>query len=174
MKKFLFGFVLCLMMAGACFADSPDVAVKADISEAVASNARFYTIRLLPGTDVVQELLAFVEKKGIQAAAIVSSVGSLSEAHLRFANRKEGTLLRGDFETICLSGTLEPGGRHLHLSIADGDGRMWGGHMMKSGSITRTTMEIVIMELTDVVYKREKCPVSTYNELVVYPRETAK
>ena len=51
---------------------------------------------------------------------------------------------------------------------------MWGGHMMKSGSITRTTMEIVIMELIDVVYKREKCPVSTYNELVVYPRETAK
>ena len=26
MKKFLFGFVLCLMMAGTCFADSPDVA----------------------------------------------------------------------------------------------------------------------------------------------------
>ena len=46
--------------------------------------------------------------------------------------------------------------------------------MMKSGSITRTTMEIVIMELLDVVYKREKCPVSTYNELVVTPREPQK
>ena len=93
MKKFLFGFVLCLMMAGACFADSPDVAAKADISDAVASNARFYTIRLLPGTDVVQELLAFVEKKGIEAAAIVSSVGSLSEAHLRFAKDRKSTRL---------------------------------------------------------------------------------
>ena len=174
MKKFLFGFALFLLTAVPCFAESPDVAPRADASDAVASNARFYTIRLLPGTDVVKELLAFVEKKGIQAAAIVSSVGSLSEAHLRFANRKEGTLLKGDFETIYLGGTLEPGGRHLHLSIADEDGRMWGGHMMKDGSITRTTMEIVIMELTDVVYKREKCPITTYNELVVYPKETAK
>lgn len=174
MKKFLIGFAWVLLAAGACFADSPDIAAKADVLDAVASNARFYTIRLLPGTDVVQELLAFVERKGIKAAAIVSSVGSLSEAHLRFANRKEGTLLKGDFEAICLSGTVESGGRHLHLSIADEDGRMWGGHMMKSGSITRTTMEIVIMELLDVVYKREKCPVSTYNELVVTPREPQK
>ena len=172
MKRVLFGFALFLLAAGACFASSPDVAPTADISDAVASNARFYTIRLLPGTDVVKELLAFVEKKGIEAAAIVSSVGSLSEVHLRFANRKEGTLLKGDFETIYMGGTLEAGGRHLHLSVADADGRMWGGHMMKEGSITRTTMEIVVMELTDVVYKREKCPVSTYNELVVYPRES--
>ena len=111
MKKFLIGFAWVLLAAGACFADSPDVAAKADVLDAVASNARFYTIRLLPGTDVVQELLAFVERKGIKAAAIVSSVDSLSETHLRFANRKEGTLLKGNFETICLSGTLENGKR---------------------------------------------------------------
>ena len=63
MKKFLLGFVLCLMMTGACFADSPDVAVKADISDAVPSNARFYTIRLVPGTDVVKELHTFVPRR---------------------------------------------------------------------------------------------------------------
>ena len=45
MKNFLFGFVLCLMMAGACFADSPDVAVKADISDAVASSCGPCTAR---------------------------------------------------------------------------------------------------------------------------------
>ena len=44
---------------------------------------------------------------------------------------------------------------------------------MKSGSVTRTTMEIVLMELNDVVYTREKCPLSTYNELVVRRRENA-
>lgn len=43
MKRFLFGFVLCLMMAGGCLAASPDVAV----------NARFCTIRPLPGADIV-------------------------------------------------------------------------------------------------------------------------
>ena len=174
MKKFLLGFVLFLMVAGTCFAVDSGDAVKADISDAVASNARFYTIRLVPGTDVVKELRSFVEKKGIQAAAIVSAVGSLSEANIRFADRSEGTLMKGKYEVIYFGGTLDAEKHHLHLSIADEDGRMWGGHMMKEGSITRTTMEIVVMELTDVVYKREKCPISTYNELVVYPREAAK
>ena len=174
MKKFLLGFVLFLMAAGTCFAVDSGDAVKADVSDAVASNARFYTIRLVPGTDVVKELRTFVEKKGIQAAAIVSAVGSLSEANIRFADRSEGTLMKGKYEVIYFGGTLDAEKHHLHLSIADEDGRMWGGHMMKEGSITRTTMEIVIMELTDVVYKREKCPISTYNELVVYPREAGK
>ena len=41
---------------------------------------------------------------------------------------------------------------------------------MLKGCITRTTMEIIVMELTDMVFKREKCPVSTYNELAIYPK----
>lgn len=167
MKKFLFTVVAVLLAVQACFAaDAP----KAEDKPAIASAARFYTLRLLPGTDVVEEMRAFIEKNGIEAAAIVSSVGSLSEANIRFADRSEGSLMKGVYEVIFFGGTLDAQKHHLHLSIADQDGRMWGGHML-NGCITRTTMEIVVMELTDVVYKREKCPVSTYNELVVYPKE---
>ena len=63
MKKFLLGFVMFLMAAGTCFAVDFGDAVKADVSDAVASNARFYTIRLVPGTDVVKELHTFVPRR---------------------------------------------------------------------------------------------------------------
>ncbi len=163
MKKIIFALFALLIMAQACFASSP---VSGDV---LSSSARFYALRLLPGSDVIAELRAFIEKNDIQAAAISASVGSLSEANIRFANRKEGTLLKGAFEVIFFGGTLDAAAHHLHLSIADEDGKMLGGHMLK-GCITRTTMEIIVMELTDMVFKREKCPVSTYNELAIYPK----
>lgn len=168
LKKMLFVVAAVLLGLGAqvCFAADE---AKAPGNPVVASNARFYTLRLLPGADVIAEMRDFINKNKIQAAAIVSSVGSLSEANIRFANRSEGTLMKGAYEVIFFGGTLDAAGQHLHLSIADGDGKMLGGHMLK-GCITRTTMEIVVMELTNVVYKREKCPVSTYDELVVYPK----
>ena len=62
MKKFLLGFVLFLMAAGTCFAVDSGDAVKADISDAVPSNARFYTIRLVPGTDAAL-CAAFVPRR---------------------------------------------------------------------------------------------------------------
>ena len=70
MKKFLLGFVMFLMAAGTCFAVDSGDAVKAEVSDAVASNARFYTIRLLPGTDVVKELHTFVPRRPRRAPSI--------------------------------------------------------------------------------------------------------
>lgn len=159
MKKHLLVLLAVLLAAGAARA-----------AEAVPSSAKFYTLRLVPGTDLVQEVRKFADENHLQAASVVSAVGSLSEANIRYANRSEGTLLKGVFEVVYFGGTIDAQKQHLHISIADENGRMLGGHLMKSGSITRTTMEIVIMELNDVVYTREKCPLSTYNELVVRPR----
>lgn len=169
MKKIVLHIVIAIILFASYAAEAANI-VKNEESQAIASSARFYTLRLLPGTDVIAEIRAFIDKNTIQAASIVSSVGSLSEANIRFANRSEGTLVKGVYEVIFFGGTLDAKGQHLHISIADENGAMLGGHML-SGCVTRTTMEIVIMELTDVVFKREKCTVSTYNELVIYPKE---
>lgn len=123
--------------------------------------------------DLVQEVRKFADENHLQAASVVSAVGSLSQANIRYADRSDGTLLKGVFEVIYFGGTIDAKKQHLHISIADENGKMVGGHLMKSGSVTRTTMEIVLMELNDVVYTREKCPLSTYNELVVRRRENA-
>ena len=40
-----------------------------------------HAIRLGPGAEVREALLAFVQERGIQAACVVSAVGSLTEVH---------------------------------------------------------------------------------------------
>ncbi|MBK7450147.1 MAG: DUF296 domain-containing protein [Anaerolineales bacterium] len=56
---------------------------------------------------------------------------------------------------------------HIHVAISDGDGVTIGGHLV-SGCKIYTTAEIVLLELEDVVYKRELFENdSGYEELVV-------
>ena len=130
--------------------------------------ARFIALRLLPGEDLLASLNAFVTKNEIKAGWIAGVVGSLSQAALRFAAQPNSTQLTGAFEIIALSGTLDADGGHLHLSVADAQGMMRGGHVM-SGCIVRTTCELVIGVLEGVAFQREPCPVSGYNELVIIP-----
>ena len=127
-----------------------------------------YTFRLKPGQDLFDSVQAFVMEQHVQAGCILSGVGSLSQATLRLANREYNSEYEGPFEIVSITGTLSVHGSHLHISIADGDGRTVGGHF-ESGCKIYTTAEIVIAVFNDVVYKRELVADSGYEELVVYP-----
>jgi len=128
-----------------------------------------YVLRLKPGMDLRKSLAAFQLAKKIQAGSIVSAVGSLSEAKLRFANQPEATKLTGPFEIVSLSGTLGPNAMHVHSSISDASGKTTGGHLAE-GNLVFTTAEITILEAKNLSFKREKDPVSTFDELVIESR----
>ena len=98
---------------------------------------------------------------------MLSSVGSLTHATLRLANRSNYAEYDGHFEIVSLNGTVSMNGSHLHISISDSDGKTIGGHLV-SGCKIYTTAEIVIAEFDDVVYKREFAEDSGYEELAVY------
>ncbi len=123
-----------------------------------------HVLRLLPGEDIRSTLEGWVRNAGIEGAGVVSAVGSLSVAHLRYAGRADGILTTGDLEVCGLSGTLSQHGLHLHLSIADRNGAMVGGHLLK-GSVVRTTLELVIQEIGDVRLLRTHDPKTSYDEL---------
>lgn len=125
-----------------------------------------HAFRLLPGQDLRQELCAFVEANGIGAAAVVTCVGSLAQSALRFAGRRDGSMRSGRFEIVSLVGTLGEGGVHLHASLADENGAMFGGHIL-DGCLVQTTAEIVLMELPGVAFHRESDPETGYRELVI-------
>ncbi|SMB96525.1 protein of unknown function DUF296 [Hymenobacter roseosalivarius DSM 11622] len=131
---------------------------------------RTYVLRLTPGQDVRQQLLASVQAHQIQAATMVTGVGSLTTVRLRLANQAEATEYKGHFEVVSLVGTLSVNGSHLHLAVADSTGRTIGGHLV-DGNLVYTTMELVIGVLEKLDFRREPDPVSTYQELVVYPTE---
>lgn len=132
-----------------------------------------HVLRLAPGDDLRASLeFAFAElarHHGIQAACIVSAVGSLSRAVLRYADKSAGSDINAPLELLMLSGTLSPDGAHLHASVSDEHGEVKGGHLMP-GCIVRTTAEVVIALLPGWQFRRELDQATGFNELTVRPR----
>lgn len=128
-----------------------------------------YTFRLKSGQDLFDSIQAFAMEKQVNAGCILSSVGSLTHAALRLANRGFISEYDGHFEIVSMTGTVSVHGSHLHVSISDGDGRTIGGHL-GPGCKIYTTAEIVMAVFDDVIYKREFAEDSGYEELVVYNR----
>lgn len=133
------------------------------------SGARLAAFRLRPGDDPLLGLRQVQVRTGARAIAVVTCVGSLTRAQIRHANRPAGTRYQGHFEITSLTGTVDPAGEHLHVTITDGEGRAFGGHLLP-GSSVYTTAEIVVALLDDLAFTREPCALSGYDELVVHSR----
>ena len=129
-----------------------------------------HTFRLKPGQDLFDSVESFAADNNIEAGCVLSSVGSLTHAVLRLANRGYHSEYEGHFEIVSMTGTVAMSGSHIHVSISDGDGVTIGGHLV-SGCKIYTTAEIVLAEFDDLVYKRELLENdSGYEELVVYKK----
>lgn len=129
-----------------------------------------HTFRLKPQQDLFDSIEEFVKQNNIEAGCILSSVGSLTYATLRLANRSYYNHYEGHFEIVSMTGTVSIHGSHIHIAISDGDGVTIGGHLVRGCKIY-TTAEIVLLELDDVIYKRELFENdSGYEELTVYKK----
>ena len=125
-----------------------------------------YCLRLSPGDDLKASLQKFTATQAIAAGCILTTVGSLQQASLRFAGQDEATTLSGRFEIISLVGTLSQTGLHLHLAIADKHGHTLGGHVMP-GCLIYTTAEIVVGALSGVTFQRQIDDQTGYRELAI-------
>ncbi|MFD1468191.1 DNA-binding protein [Hymenobacter caeli] len=166
MSRFL--LPLLGLLAGPALAQSGPRPSAAAVSAAPSSSLKTYALRLRPGDDLRQGLLAFVQAQHLRAGALLTCVGSLTVATLRLANQEGPTEYRGHFEIVSLVGTLSTNGSHLHLSVADSTGRTLGGHLL-DGCRVYTTAEIVLAELPALEFRRETDPTFGYHELVVSP-----
>ena len=126
-------------------------------------------LRLQPGDDLRQALETWMGEQEEQAGCVISAVGSLSVAQLRFAGAAEATTINGELEILSLSGTLSTDGAHLHIAIAESSGAVIGGHLC-SGSLVRTTAELVIGLLLEWRFSRELDTGTGYAELRISPR----
>jgi len=123
-------------------------------------------IRLRPQQDLREALASVLSEHGVSAAFVLSGIGSLSEARIRYAGVSEAALLRGDLEILTLSGSIAPEGVHLHMTVSDARGTVIGGHVAP-GCTIRTTAEILVALLPDYRFSREPDPRSGWDELVV-------
>jgi predicted DNA-binding protein with PD1-like motif len=124
------------------------------------------TLRLSPGDDLRAALGHAFLARGLSAAFVLQGIGSLSVARLRYAGRDDAAELHGDLEILTLAGTLSAQGPHLHMSVSDADGRVFGGHVTP-GCIVRTTVELVVANLPGERYTREHDAETGFAELVI-------
>ena len=115
-----------------------------------------YLLRLDRGEEITASLLRLAEEEGIRLAQ-VSGIGAVHDFTVGlfdpavkqyFSNR-----FTGNFEIVSLTGNLtvmeEKPYLHLHLSAADAEGRVVGGHLNRA--VISATCEMVVREIPGTV-----------------------
>lgn len=129
---------------------------------------KILALRLLPGDDLRASLEDYTRTHALEAAFVLSAVGSLRSALLRYADADHAQPVPGPLEIVSLVGTLSQTGAHLHIAVADTQGKVSGGHL-GVGSLVHTTAEIVIGATDALRFTRAPDPATGYHELVIKP-----
>jgi hypothetical protein len=124
-----------------------------------------WPIRLAPGQDLRRAIEAALAGQGCNAAFVLSGIGSLDGASLRFAGAAAAQALDGDLEILTLAGTSSASASHLHASFATPGGQVLGGHV-GYGCIVRTTAEVLLALLPEWEFARLPDAATGYPELV--------
>jgi len=126
-----------------------------------------HPLRLYPGDDLRAAVEDVLRQDTLpRAAFVIQGIGSLSVAELRFAGAEQPTEIRGDLEILTVAGSVSPDGAHLHMSIADARGQVFGGHVAR-GCKVRTTAELLLALLPAHAFSRELDPRTGFPELVI-------
>jgi predicted DNA-binding protein with PD1-like motif len=136
----------------------------------MVSQGEFIVRRFGPRQDLRLSCIDLAKESGIEAAAVVTCVGSLERVAIRFANQQEPTILDGKYEIVSLVGMFANDNAHLHISIADEKGNILGGHL-SDGSLVYTTAELAAVAFPSLSFQRELDPEYGYKELVVTPKK---
>lgn len=126
-------------------------------------------LRLEPGEDLRRRLEALTVERVWPAAFVIAGIGSLRITALRLADVTEPLQLQAPVEILSLCGSLSPAGAHLHMTIADAQGRVLGGHVA-AGCEVRTTVELLVEVLEDLRFERVADARTGYPELRITPR----
>jgi predicted DNA-binding protein with PD1-like motif len=132
----------------------------------IATPVEALPLRLLPDMDLRAGLESAVAARGCRAAFVASGIGSLRQAHLRWAGAAATDALCGDLEILTLSGTIAVDGSHLHMSVSDAQGRVTGGHVAL-GCTVRTTVEVLLILLPGWTFTREPDANTGFAEIVM-------
>jgi len=135
-------------------------------------------IRLSPGQDLRIAIEAAVRGANCRAAFVLSGIGSLSSAGLRFAGAEQPRRLTGDMEILSLSGTVAFNGAgegarsssHLHMALSTATGEVLGGHVAP-GCMVRTTAEVLLALLPEWEFSCAPDAATGYQELEITKRD---
>lgn len=117
---------------------------------------KIHAFRLQKGQELKSELVKYVEDSGIKAGFVITCVASFSSTRLRMAGAKPGKqdfkTIEGLVELVSIVGTFSVDGSHIHISVSDKQGNVFGGHLKEA--IVETTAEVIIGEDDKAIYRR--------------------
>lgn len=125
-----------------------------------------FAFRIMPGKDLREEIIKKCRENKIEAGVILTCVGSLKKIKIRLADELNILSKNEKFEIVSLVGTLSQKDTHLHISIADKNGKVIGGHL-KTGCIIHTTAEVVFGVIPNIKFARELDKSTGFDELKV-------
>ena len=144
-----------------------------------------HCLRLQPGDELMPSLrqaastiLGRLPREQFGSVFVITAVGSLQDVTLRLANasRMDGDQNYGNdikryenirFEIVSLTGTFSrDDGCHVHISLADAEGKTVGGHLVDG--VIFTTCELVLGTAEGVEFVRKMDYETGYNELEVH------
>ncbi len=123
-------------------------------------------LRLHPGADLRRAIEDAIGALPRPSGFVLSGIGSLTQASLRYAAVDAATLLVDPLEIVSLSGSVSADGAHLHASVSTGSGRVVGGHA-GYGCLVRTTAEVLVGVLPEWQLSRVHDPATGYPELLI-------
>ena len=120
--------------------------------------------RLKPHEDLKKGIINISKQNRVKSGIIICMVGSLNYATLRMADGNYKTF-KGPFEIVSAEGTISADGVHVHISISNAEGHVFGGHL-SDGCIINTTAEIGILK-SNKAFRRIFDPETGYKELII-------
>jgi len=132
---------------------------------------RVHCLRLEPGDELKSSLLQYASENHLKAAFILTCVGSVTSASIRYAAQPTADSkveLTEKMEICSLVGTLGGSG-HLHIVLGREDGSTISGHVMGNLRVF-TTAEIMLGECTEAVFTRPFDERTGFGELKVEKR----
>jgi len=111
-------------------------------------------VRLADGEDLVEALGLLPVKSGV----ILCGIGMVRDAMLGYwdGNEYVGRALEAPAELLSLQGNIAFHGServvHAHVSIADAEGTVWGGHLM--AATVHNTAEIALRISSEILLER--------------------
>ena len=116
-------------------------------------------VRIDKGEEIVQTILKICKKEEITLASI-QALGAVGEFEVGLFQTKEkkyqSKVYTGDFEIVSLTGniTLKEGEiyHHLHMSAADKNNQVYGGHLNRA--IVSATCELFIHKIVGIVQRK--------------------
>lgn len=125
-----------------------------------------HAFRLVKGDDLRGKIEQYATDNNIQAGVILSAVGCLDKANIRDASGVKCHILDKRLEICAITGTISVNDSHIHIVVSDDKLITYGGHL-KNGCIVNTTVEVVILELSNYSFLRELDEKTGYEEIVI-------